>query len=342
MPERDRRKQDGSFNFFAFSSSVILKVSSVWNAPPLNYFTFLFPPYLHTNPHCVVGCFLSYDSTASSSLTGSFILCATSLFFFLLLSPLFSLYYSLWDPSQCTFSEHPDRASPQNLLQTKTETSLLSHRNLKVDKTPFCFCNLCYICGCRRGSFISIDMGSNHVGFSWTYVAACDTCTSHYSIEVDPLYMAVRSLLMINILSYLLFQRALQQWNCNAVLKVWTETFVSVTRWKRSQRAGKFTKLLSSSSSSRQKSDCPHQHNQSDKFSCSYDSKPRGEPTGDQSWDPPHPSQDAVPVTSGFKESEEHPKRWRQRILHTKCFCALHRFCRRYWWVEKDFFSSSV
>lgn len=61
------------FLFFSCSSSLFLKVSSVWNAPPLNYFTFSFPPYLPTSPHCVAGCFLSYDSTASSSLTGSFI-----------------------------------------------------------------------------------------------------------------------------------------------------------------------------------------------------------------------------------------------------------------------------
>lgn len=58
---------------FPCSSSLFLKVSSIWNAPPLNYFTYSFPPYLPTIPHCVAGCFFSYDSTASSSLTGSFI-----------------------------------------------------------------------------------------------------------------------------------------------------------------------------------------------------------------------------------------------------------------------------
>lgn len=61
------------FLSFPCSSSLFLKVSSIWNAPPLNYFTYSFPPYLPTIPHCVAGCFYSYDSTASSSLTGSFI-----------------------------------------------------------------------------------------------------------------------------------------------------------------------------------------------------------------------------------------------------------------------------
>lgn len=73
MPERDSKEIRWFFLFFLCSSSLFLKVSSVWHAPPLNYFTFLFPPYLPTNPHCVAGCFLSYDSAASSSLTGSFI-----------------------------------------------------------------------------------------------------------------------------------------------------------------------------------------------------------------------------------------------------------------------------
>lgn len=42
--ERDRRKQEGSFSFSCLESSLFLKLSSVWNAPPpLNYFTFLVP-----------------------------------------------------------------------------------------------------------------------------------------------------------------------------------------------------------------------------------------------------------------------------------------------------------
>lgn len=143
--------------FYCSKSSLFLKVSSVWNAPPLNYFTFLFPPYLPTSPHCVAGCFLSYSSTASCSLTGSFIpLSPVRYPSFPFSSSLFSLF-QIACSSQCDFREPhgPGRAWAQDLLQTKPHTPPLNW-NLKVDKGPVCFCDFFLTSAATCGGALSV------------------------------------------------------------------------------------------------------------------------------------------------------------------------------------------
>lgn len=141
-------------------------------SPKLLHF---FVPALPTHhPHCVAGCFLSYDSTASSSLTGSFIPLSplrhpSFAFSSSLLS--FSLYYRLRAPASA-LSEN------SLILIELHQLAALTLKSQGKQNTFLVFMTFCYVCGWMWGSFISTGEGSNHVGFRHVYVAACGTCNS--------------------------------------------------------------------------------------------------------------------------------------------------------------------
>lgn len=186
MPERDRKKKIVLSIFFLLKLIIPQSLFCLKCTSP-NYFIFLFPPYLPTSPHCVAGCFLSYDSTASSSLTGSFIPLSP------LRHPSFAFSSSLFlFITDCRLQPVHFQRIPWSWSSFTTETfcrqnlglSLLYHWNLKVNRFlwPFAMCvAACYVCGCMWGNVISTGEGSNHVGFRRAFVAACGTCNSRYS-----------------------------------------------------------------------------------------------------------------------------------------------------------------
>lgn len=137
----------GLFLFFScLESSLFLKVSSVWNAPPLNCFTFF--TSLLTYPQAYTVWLAVFSPTIAPprifwlALLFPCPLCDIPLF---LSPPLFPLYYRLCAPASFRELLGPVWASPLNHLLRETETQLLrSELYLKVDKTLFffCFCDI--------------------------------------------------------------------------------------------------------------------------------------------------------------------------------------------------------